>query len=122
MIISLWELRNEEVHGKEEVTKQQKRKAEAAIRVRALHNRQEIARPSDSFLFYQDIGEEIKHAIVVKLDEFNAMKTKLIHNSVNKEAKRAKRNVKLIVKQIRIGGKNNRTILKRVEKRDRDHF
>ena len=31
-------IRNEEVHGKEEATKQQKRKAKAAISVQALHD------------------------------------------------------------------------------------
>ena len=55
MMIDLWEMRNEEVHGKEEATKQQKRKTKAAISVRALHDLREIARPSDSFLFYPDI-------------------------------------------------------------------
>ena len=38
MMIDLWEMRNEEVYGKEEVTKQQKRKEKAAISVRELHN------------------------------------------------------------------------------------
>ena len=37
MMIDLWELRNKDVHGKEEVTKQQKRKAKVAISVRTLH-------------------------------------------------------------------------------------
>ena len=54
-MIDLWELRNEKVHGKEEATKQQKRKAKAAISVRVLHKLEEIARPSDSILFYQDV-------------------------------------------------------------------
>ena len=35
MMMDLWELRNEEVHGKEEATKQQKRKDKAAISVQA---------------------------------------------------------------------------------------
>ena len=64
MMIVLWEIRNEEVHGKEEeATKQQKRKAKAAISVRALHKLQDQVCPSDSFLFYPDMEEEIKHAI-----------------------------------------------------------
>ena len=48
MMIDLWEMRNKEVHGKEEATKQQKRNAKEAISVRALHGLQRIARPSDS--------------------------------------------------------------------------
>ena len=34
MMIDLWEMRNKEVYGKEEVTKQKKRKEKAAISVR----------------------------------------------------------------------------------------
>ena len=55
MMTDLWELRKGEVYGKEEVTKQQKREAKAAISVRDLHKLEEIARPSDSILFYQDV-------------------------------------------------------------------
>jgi len=47
MMIDLWEMRNEEVHGKEEATIQQKRKEKAAVTVRALHKLEEQARPSD---------------------------------------------------------------------------
>ena len=51
MMIDLWELRNEEVHRKEEAIKQKKRKDKAAISQRALHDLEKIARPSGSFLF-----------------------------------------------------------------------
>ena len=59
MMIDLWELRNKEVHGKDEVRKQQKRKANAATSMQALHDLQKIARPSDSFLFYENVEKEI---------------------------------------------------------------
>ena len=85
--IELWELRNEDVHSKEGATKQQKRKVKAAISVRALHDLQVIARPSDSFLFYQDIEEKIEQVTAAKLEGFIAMKTRPIHNSVSKWAK-----------------------------------
>ena len=39
MMIELWELRNEEVYGKEENEQQYKRKERAAKQVRALHNK-----------------------------------------------------------------------------------
>ena len=100
MMIDLQELRNEEVYGKEEATKLQNRKAKAAISVQALHNLhdlQVIARPSDSFLFYQDVGKEIKHATAAKLEGFIVMKTRPIHNSVSKRAEQAKSKVKSIV-------------------------
>ena len=43
-----------------EATKQQKRKDKAAISVQALHKLEEIAHPSDSFLFYHDVEKEIE--------------------------------------------------------------
>ena len=55
MMIELWEMRKEEVYGKEEGTKQQIRKEKAATRVQALHKLQETARPSDAKLFYADV-------------------------------------------------------------------
>ena len=93
-MLDLWEIRNEEVHGKEEATKQQKRKAKAAISVWALHDLQEQARPSDSFLFYSDVEKEIEHATAAKLKGFIVMKTRPIHNSVSKWAKRSTSKVK----------------------------
>ena len=115
-LFPLWKLRNKEVHGKEEATKQQKRKAKVAINVRALHKLEEIARPSDSFLYYQDVEKEIEQGTAVKLEEFIAMKTRPIHNSVKKWAKGAKSGVKSIVGWIRTGGKNNREIIERTER------
>ena len=84
MMIDFWELRNEEVHDKEEATKQQKKNTKAAISVRALHDLQDIARPSDLFIFYPDVEEEIEQTTAAKLEGFIAMKTKPIHNNVSK--------------------------------------
>ena len=122
MIIDLWKMKNEEVHGKEEATKQQKRKAKVAISVWSLHDLQELACPSDSFLFYPNVGEEIEHATVAKLEGFIVMETRPIHNSVSEWAKQATSKVRSIVKRIKTEGKNNREVLERLEKRHRDHF
>ena len=77
-------MRKEEVYGKEEVSKHQKRKEKAAISVRDLHKLQETARPSDTMLFYQDVEKEIEQETAAKLEGFVAMKTRPIHNSVKK--------------------------------------
>ena len=61
---------------------QQKRKAKAAVSVRALDELQDQARPSNAFLFYQDVEEEIENATAAKLEGFIAMKTRPITNSV----------------------------------------
>ena len=96
---------NKEVYGKEEATKQQKRKAKATISVQASHDLQEIARPSDSFLFYQDVEKEIEQAAAAKLERFIVMTTRPIHNSVSKWTEQAKSKVKSIVEWIKTGGK-----------------
>ena len=53
MLIELWDIWNEEVHDKDKATKQQKRKAKAAISVQALHKLRNQARPTDSLLKYK---------------------------------------------------------------------
>ena len=117
MMIDIWETRKEEVCSKEEVTKQQERKAKAAISMRSLHKLEEIARSSDSMLFYQDVEKEIEQGTAGKLEGFVAMKTRQIHNSVKKWADRAISGTKSVVGWFRIGGKKNREIIERVEKR-----
>ena len=79
--------------------------------MQALHDLQEIVRPSDSFLFYQDVEEEIEHALTAKLEGFIAIKSRPIHYSVSKWAKQVKSKVKSIVEWIKTGGKNNRDII-----------
>ena len=120
MMIDLWELRNEEVHSKEEATIQQKRKEKAAITVQVLHKLEEQARPSDSNLFYQDVEATIKLATATTLEAFIAMKTRAINNSVSEWAKRSTGKCKSIIDWIRVRGKNNKESIDRIEKRQRD--
>ena len=63
----------------------------------ALHKLEEQARPSDSILFYQDVEETIEHVSAATLEGFIAMKTRPIHNSVRKWAKRSTDNTTSIV-------------------------
>ena len=97
MMIDLWKMRKEEVYGKEEVIEQQKRKEKVAISVRDLHKLQEIARPNDSVLFYQNVEKEIEKETAATLEGFVAIKTRPIHNSVKKWADRAISGAKSIV-------------------------
>ena len=73
-MIDLWEMRNEEVHGTEEATIQQKRKEKVAITIRALHKLEEQARPSDSNLLYQDVEATIELTTAATLEAFISMK------------------------------------------------
>ena len=105
MMIELWEMRNEEVHGKEAASIEQKRKERAAITVRELHKLEEQSRPSDSILFYQDVEATIKRVPAATLEAFIAMKTKSINNSVREWAKRSTGKCKSIVDWIRVRGR-----------------
>ena len=122
MMIELWEMRKEEIYGKEEGTKQQIRKEKAATRVRALHKLQETARPSDTKLFYADVEKQIGISTAAILEGFVAMKTKPIYKSVKQWANRAKLGVKSLIGWFRTGGKNNRGIIERTENRQRRQF
>ena len=64
-----------------------KEETQGSYQCQTLRDLQEIARPSDSFLFYLDVEEEINHVTVAKLEGSIAMKTRPIHNSVSKWAK-----------------------------------
>ena len=97
IMIDLWEMRKEEVYGKEEGIKQQIRKEKAATRVRELHKLQETARPSDAKLFYADMERQIETSTAATLEGFVAMHTKSIHNSVKEWADTAKRGVKSLI-------------------------
>ena len=121
-MIELWEMRKEEVYGKEEGTKQQIRKEKAATRVRELHKLQEKARPSDAKLFYADVEKQIETSTAATLEGFVAMKTKSIHNSVKEWADTARTGVKSLIGWIKTGGKNNRDRIERNENRERRQF
>jgi len=79
-----------------------------------------IARPSD--VIYEDVEKEIEKGTAATLEGFVAMKTRPIHNSVKKRADRAISGAKSVVGWFRTGGKKNKEIIERAEKRQRDHF
>lgn len=103
-------------------TKQPKRKAKVGIIVQDLHKLQDQPGPSNFFLFYQYMGEEILHATAAKLMECIAMKTITINKSVNKWADWTRSKVRSIIEWIKTGGKNNKVVLEKLEKRCRDQF
>ena len=102
MMIDLWEMRNDEVHGKEAASIEQKRKERAAITIRELHKLEEQSQPSDSILIYQDMEATIKRVPAATLEAFIATKTKAINNSVREWAKRSTGRVRSIVDWIRV--------------------
>ena len=122
MMLELWELRNDEVHGKEEAAIEHKRKERAAMTVRELHKLEEHARPSDSNLFYSDVEETIERVTASTLEAFIAMKTRAINNSVSEWTKRSTGKCKSIVDWFRVRGKKNKESIEKIEKRQRDFY
>ena len=55
---------------------------------------------------------EIEQAMGIKLEGFIAMKTRLMHNRVNKWAEQVMSKVESIVEWIKTGGKQSRSIRK----------
>lgn len=78
MIIKWLEIRNWDVHCKEEVGKQKNRKAKAEISAWALHKLKDQVLPNNTFLFYQDVEEEEKKKQQLNCKDFVTMKTKAI--------------------------------------------
>ena len=64
---------------KEKTTKEKKK---VAVSVWELHDLQEIARPSNAKLFYEDMEKEIEKGTAATLEWFVVIKTRPIHNSV----------------------------------------
>ena len=66
--------------------------------------------------------EEIDKATAAKLEEFIAMKTIAITNSITKRAERSTSKVKLVLEWIRRGRKENREAIEQLHQRQRNHF
>ena len=53
--IELWEQRNEDVNGKIQQQKQSRRLEKFSSEVRRLHSMRDLTRPSDDFIFHEDV-------------------------------------------------------------------
>ena len=53
-MVEVWEIRNEDVHGKTKTEKQHKRKQKLAEQIRELQKKKEYVRPRDDRIFPED--------------------------------------------------------------------
>ena len=60
--IELWEQRNEEVHGKTEAQRQNRRLEKLSTEVRHLHTMRHLTRPSDEFIFHDNVDQFLEKA------------------------------------------------------------
>lgn len=84
--IQLWELRNEEVHGKTAEQQEQTRKSKLAVEIRKLDTWKNDSRPDDMCLFHANIEEYIDTSTATNLATYISSHRKAIMNSVRKWA------------------------------------
>jgi hypothetical protein len=118
--ITLWELRNEEVHGKTKEHQERTRKERLRIEVSRLNLMKDKARPSDMFLFHANEDEYIKQSTSQAIASWISSHRKAITNSVKKWATTAQTGSTGIVGWMR--GEENNEAIDRIHARQRQEF
>jgi hypothetical protein len=104
--IKLWELRNEEVHGKTAEQQEQTKKLKLAVEVRKLDTWKNESRPEDMCLFHANIEDFIVTSTASTLATYISSHRKAILHSVTIWAKSSHSRATSILSWIR---KNNST-------------
>ena len=82
----LWEQRNTEVHGKTQEDQQERRKRALSEKIRQLQEERHRARPSDDFLFLDDVEAFLDTATPSTMATYLASYTRAIRHSVKQAA------------------------------------
>ena len=115
--IKLWELRNEEVHGKTAEQQEQTRKSKLAVEVRKLNTWKNDSRPDDMCLFHANIEDFIEGSTAQNLATYISSHKKAIMNSVKKWALSSHGRVTSILEWIQQN--NGREAIERIHNRRR---
>jgi len=116
--ITLWELRNEEVHGKTVVQQERTRKTKLSIDARKLNELKDKARPVDMGLFHDNIEEFLDKSTAQTIATYISSHRKAIANSVKKHMAAASAGATSVVDWIR-GWDNNDKAIERMQARQR---
>jgi hypothetical protein len=116
--IELWELRNEEVHGKTVQQQERTRKIKLSIDARKLTEFKDKARPVDMGLFHNDIEEFLDKSTAQTIATFISSHRKVIANSVKKHTAAASAGATSIVQWIR-GWRDNDKMIEKMHARQR---
>ena len=87
----LWKQRNEDVHGKTASDQTKKKREALGHRIRVLHEYRDKCRPSDQYLFHENVDKFIKEAPISHLANYLKSNKKAIQNSMKQAAKGAVR-------------------------------
>jgi len=118
--IKLWELRNEEVHGKTEEQQEKTRKMKLSIEVKRLNEMRDIARPSDVCLFHDDIEKYIEQSTAKTIAIFISSHRRAIVNSVKKYADKSLQGATSIINWVRGDNNNNDAAIDRIHTKQRN--
>jgi hypothetical protein len=116
--IKLWELRNEEVHGKTAEQQERTRKSKLAIEVRKLDTWKNESRPADMCLFHANIDEYINNSNAPTLATYISSHRKAIMNSVKKWARSSHIGATSILQWV--SGHNGTEVIERIHTRQRN--
>jgi hypothetical protein len=116
--IKLWELRNEEVHGKTVEQQERTRKTKLSIDARKLNELKDKARPVDMGLFHADIDEFLDKSSAQTIATFISSHRKAIANSVKQYTAASQVGATSVVQWIR-GWRNNNEAIERMNARQR---
>jgi hypothetical protein len=117
-VILLWELRNEEVHGKTVEQQENTRKTKLSIDARKLNEMKDKARPADMGLFHGDIEAFIDISTAQTIATFISSHRKAIGNSVKKHTAASRAGATSIVQWIRSWSSNDE-VIERMQARQR---
>jgi NAD-dependent dihydropyrimidine dehydrogenase PreA subunit len=116
--IDLWEIRNEEVHGKTIEQQENIRKTKLSLEVRKLNSMKDQARPSDMCLFHENEEEYIEHSTAQMIATWVSSHRRAILNSVKRWALTAAKGSTSILQWVRIS--NEPAVIDRVYSRQRN--
>ena len=100
--IDLWELRNEEVHGKTTEQQESIRKGKLRLEVSKLNSMKDKARPSDMCLFHDNEEEYIEASTAQTISTWVSSHRREILNSVKKWALQAAKGSTSILEWVRV--------------------
>ena len=87
--MELWEQRNQDVHGKTEAQQQSRRLEKLRIEIRKLHSLRNQTRPSDDFIFHDDLEGFLEKTTATKAANYISSTKRIILHSITAAKKAA---------------------------------
>lgn len=95
--MELWEQRNQDVHGKTEAQQQSRQLQKLRIEIRKLHDQRDQTRPSDDFIFHDDLEGFLETTTTTRAANYISSTKRIILHSVAAAAKAAVNKTKNIL-------------------------